>query len=142
MTAFATIVGAIKTTLEAAPVIADNVTRARTRVIGDDEETCINIYFEGATPNRGVMAGAPIDWETRIVIDLYARSTTTSADLAIDTLLGRVIDRLMADTTLGGVVDDIGAPLIDAEYDSNGQQTGWVRLIYPVQHRTTNNTIA
>jgi hypothetical protein len=141
MTAFSSIVGAMKAALESAPAVSSSVTRSRTRPVDQDEADTVNIYFESAQPNRGAIHGAPIDWETRIVVELYARSAT-NADAAIDTLLGKVVDRLMGDSTLGGLVDDLGAPSVDTEYDANGMQTGWFRLTYPVQHRTANNTIA
>jgi hypothetical protein len=52
-----------------------------------------------------------------------------------------VYGRLAQDTTLGGLVDDIGEPMLEAEYSSEGKKTGWIRMTYVIQHRTENLTL-
>jgi hypothetical protein len=141
MTAFADITAAFIAALSTAPAVSANIYRARDRVIAEDQATAINVQFDGSEPYAGVMFGAPIDWTSKITVECYARSATTSGDLAVDPLLSAAYARLATDTTLGGMVADIGYPHIGAEYDSQGQKTGWVRMTYSVSHRTSNLTL-
>lgn len=141
MTAFADITAAFVAVLSAAPAVSANIFRARDRVIAEDQANAINVQFDGATPYAGAMSGAPIDWESKISVECYARTTATSGDLAVDPLLSAAYARLAADSTLGGTVADIGAPQIEAEYDAQGQKTGWVRMTYTVSHRTSLLTL-
>lgn len=141
MTAFVDITAAFVAALSAAPAVSANIFRARDRAIAEDQANAINVQFDGATPYAGAMHGAPIDWISKITVECYARSATTSGDLAVDPLLSAAYARLALDTTLGGKVADIGVPQIEAEYDAQGQKTGWVRMTYPVSHRTSNLTL-
>ncbi len=140
-TAFANIANKFVEVLEAAPAASVHVFRARAREIAEQHSEAVNVYFEGADPSPGAIAGAPIDWISRIVVECYARTLTTTADLAVDPLIVKVFEKLAADTTLGGLVDNVGVPTIDTEYNNLGQKTGWVRMIYPVEHRTSNATL-
>lgn len=142
MSAFETIVSAVIDALEADPPVSPLIMRAGTRPVPESADTAVNVFFDGAVPSRSTITGAPLDWTTRVAIELYARSSTTTGDLAVSNLMSAVFARLAADATLGGLVDDIGAPSVDPVYDSQGQKTGTYRLTYPVQHRTDNNTIA
>lgn len=141
MTAFVDITAAFVAALSAAPAVSANIFRARDRVIAEDHVNAINVQFDGATPFVAAMSGAPVDWASKISIECYARTSATTADLAVDPLLATAYSRLAADTTLGGIVADIGAPQIEAEYDAQGQKTGWVRMTYTVSHRTSNLTL-
>lgn len=136
--AFANITTAIIAELSASPAVSENIFRARDRQIAEQHIDVINVEFDGAEPNYGAMRGAPVDWRSQYTIECYARTATTSGDLAVDPLLLNCYARLMIDPTLGGIVMDIGAPAIKAEYDSQGQKTGWVRMTFPVLHRTNN----
>ena len=139
--AFSSITAAFVAALSANPAVASTVFRARERQIDGNTQTAVNVQFEGAEPSAGVILGAPVDWRSRIAVDCYARSTALSGDQAIDPVLVAVYARLAQDTTLTGLVADIGLPMIDADYDAQGQKTGWVRMTYIVIHRTTNLTV-
>ena len=141
MTAFADIAGAFIAALQQDPPVSDHIIRAGARAVPEQASTAVNVSFDGSQPSPGAIMGAPVDWNTRIFVELYARSSTTSGDLAVDPLLAAVYARLAADSTLGGAVDDIGTPAIEASFDAQGQKTGWVRLIYTVLHRTTAATL-
>ncbi|HEY0847399.1 MAG TPA: hypothetical protein VGE12_18665 [Noviherbaspirillum sp.] len=141
MTAFADIADKFVELFEAAPAVCSQVFRARSREIAEQHSEAVNVYFEGADPNAGAITGAPVDWVSRIVVECYGRTSTTTADLAVDPLIGKVYAKLAADTTLGGLVDNVGVPTIDTEYNNLGQKTGWVRMTYPVEHRTSNATV-
>jgi hypothetical protein len=140
-TAFSAVVSAIMATLSAAPAVCDTIYRARPSVVPDQTDRAVNVQFEGALPNRGAMNGAPVDWTTKISVECFARSTVDAGDVAVDPLLAAVYARLAQDTTLGGLVDDFDGPGIEAENTSEGKKTGWVRLTYLVQHRTSNLTL-
>ena len=141
MTAFVDITAAFVAALVAAPAVSPNIFRARERVLAEEHVTAINVQFDGAIPYAGVMHGAPVDWRSKVTIECYARSTTTSGDLAVDPLLANVYTRMAQDTTLGDMVADIGYPIIEAENDAAGQKTGWIRMTYSVEHRTNNGTL-
>jgi hypothetical protein len=140
-TAFAAITTAIIAALGHEPVLSANIFRARDRQISEQHEDAITVVFDAAEPFPGVIHGAPVDWRSSYFVECYARSAVTTGDLAVDPLFARVYERLAQDPTLGGLVDDIGAPRIVAEYDALGQKTGWVRLTYSILHRTDNDTL-
>jgi hypothetical protein len=139
--AFLKITKAFVAALSLDPPVASMVFKARERQIDGDTQTAVNVQFDGSEPNAGAIFGAPVDWRSRISVDCYARSTALKGDEAIDPVMKAVYARLAQDTTLGGLVADIGAPLLDPSYDEQGQKTGWVRLIYLVNHRTSNLTL-
>lgn len=140
-TAFSAITGAFLVALSSAPAVSASIYRARDRELPEARGDAVNVVFEAAEPAPGAIAGAPVDWRTRIAVECYCRTSASSADLAMDPLLEKIFARLAADMTLGGLVDDIGYPAIEADYDSQGQKTGWMRLTYTVQHRTSNLTL-
>jgi hypothetical protein len=141
LTAFANITAALVGLLSADPPVSLQIFRARDRQLAEQYTDAINVQFDGATPVNSGFSGSPVDWESRFTIECYARTSTGSADLAVDPLLSEVFRRIAADTTLGELVMDIGYPLIEAEYTSEQVKTGWVRMTYPVRHRTSNLTL-
>jgi hypothetical protein len=140
-TSFSKIVAEVVALLESAPAVSANVYRARSPEVPEQCADAVNVYFEGATPNEGAIHGAPVDWRSRIVVECYTRTSTQTADVAIDSLIEKVFEKLAADTTLGGTVAHIGMPEIDTEYNAAGQRTGWVRMTYTVEHRTSNDNL-
>lgn len=142
MTAFIDIVSAFVTRLNQAPAVCDTVLRARDRAVPETKDKALNVTFVGSKPTDGAIDGAPVDWSTVIVVECYAKTPATSTpDVALDALLNDVYVRLAQDQTLGGLVEDIGVPSIEADYDSIGQRTGWAAMKYTVSHRTSNNTL-
>jgi hypothetical protein len=140
-TAFYKITLAIAALLGQAPAISPNIYRARDRHIPTGNVTALNVQFDGAVPFNGTINGAPIDWTSKFIIDCYASSKSVEGDESVDPLLLEVFNRMAADSTLSGLVDNIGAPYIEAEYSADGMKTGWVRLTYPIEHRTTNSSL-
>ena len=140
-TAFSSIVAAVIAQLSAAPAVCDTIYRARSNAIPETLDRAISVQFDQALPNRGVMNGAPIDWSTRITVECFARSATESTDIVVDPLLEAVFARLAADATLGGVVADLAIAGVEAENISEGKKTGWVRITYIAEHRTSNSTL-
>ncbi|MBD8531487.1 MULTISPECIES: hypothetical protein [unclassified Massilia] len=140
-TAFSGIVAAVVSRLSEAPAVCDAIYRARSNAIPDSLDRAISVQFDQALPNRGVMHGGPIDWSSRITVECFARSVTETGDLAVDPLLEAVYERLAADATLGGVVGDLAIAGVEAENTSDGKKTGWVRITYIAEHRTSNSTL-
>lgn len=141
-TAFSKIVSAIVATLLAQPRICNAIYRARTLAVADQDDEAITVQFEHALPSEATISGAPIDWSTRITVECFARSVKESGDMAVDPLLERIFERLAADSTLGGMVDDLVIAGIEAENTTEGKKTGWVRLTYLAVHRTSNLLIS
>lgn len=143
-TAFSKVVSAVIAKLADSPAVCKSINRARAHVVPEQEDEAISVQWEQALPQSGTIAYAPIDWSTRITVDCYARSGVvgTTGDVVVDPLLERVYERLAADPTLGGMVDDLVVAGIEAENTAEGKKTGWVRLTYIAQHRTENALIS
>jgi hypothetical protein len=140
--AFSKITTALVGLLSAEPPVAASVYRSRSRVVPERIATAINVQFNGAMPAPGAIAGAPVDWTSRFSIECFARAAAAeNNDEAVDPLLMAVYSRIASDTTLGGLVDYVGEPLIEAEYSAEGERTGWVCMTYPIEHRTQQSTL-
>ena len=140
-TAFSSIVAAVIATLNAAPAVCEVVYRARVAPVPETTQLAVNVQFEGSTPQHGAIRGAPIDWQSRISVECYAKAFDDNGDIAVDALLQAVYERIAADTTLAGLVDDIQPVALDAENSAEGMKTGWVKLSYIAIHRTTNASL-
>lgn len=138
VTSFSAITAAVVALLQAQPAVSENVYRARERVIGKQQLTAVSVQWDGAIPAVGAIMGSPIDWQSKLIVECYARSTVTGGDEAVDPLLEAVYQRIAADTTLNNLVFDIGPPVLEAEYGADGEKTGWIRMTYLVAHRTKN----
>jgi hypothetical protein len=143
MTAFGTIVAAIKTALVANPAVSAQVDRARLRAVPEDRETAVAIRLDSATPDRFAILNGPTDWDTTIYVECYARSAgaTQTADEAVDALLGAVWARLTADTSLGGLVMDLRPVSLEYDFDGKADDLACVTLGLGVLHRTNNPSL-
>lgn len=140
-TAFFKVVTAVIAQLQAQPPVCKSIHRARTSPVSEQEMEAVSVQWEQALPAQGAITGAPVDWSTRITVELYARSVTESGDVVVDPLLERVAERLAADPSLGGIVSDLVLVGVEAENTAEGKKTGWVRLIYSADHRTYNGNL-
>jgi hypothetical protein len=138
MSAFKEITSAIEALMLAEPPVAEHIYRSRDRAVPKVISTAINVQWDGGTPDEDVIAGAPVTWTSRFSIELYAKTESAAPDEAVDPLLEEVYARMAVDTTLGGLVDYIGQPALEAEYAADGTRTGWIRMVYPIRHETTN----
>lgn len=141
-TAFSKLVSAVITALSAQPPVCKAVYRARANAIPDQDAEAISVQWERALPAPGAINGAPIDWATTVTVDCFARSLVDSGDVAVDPLLERVYERLSDDPTLGGMVSDLAIAGVEAENTADGKKTGWVRLTYVADHRTSNSLLS
>jgi hypothetical protein len=140
-TVFSQISAALVNLLQAGTPVAEMIYRARSRTVPEKVMTAASVQFIGALPASAAIKGAPIDWVSKYTIECLARSKTEAGDEAVDPLLLEVFKRIAADTTLGGLVDHISDPTIEADYSAEGEKTGWMCLTYTVEHRTENATL-
>ena len=140
-TAFSKVVAAVVAVLGSTPAVSSTIYRARPTDLPDQVESAVNVYFETALPQLGAIAGAPVDWISKINVECYARSLRDSGDIAVDPLFEAVYERLARNPTLGGVVDDLVISAIEAENTAEAKKTGWVRLTYMARHRTGNDSL-
>lgn len=141
MTVYAQIVGAIVTALQAGPAVSANVWRARTRPVGEQFTDAVVVRPLGSEFERFAIAGAPMNADTRIAIECYARSSTATPDAAVDALMGAAYARLMADPTLGGLVSAVLIENLSYEFDEEAQRMACVTFTLLVQHRTQALTL-
>lgn len=142
MTAFATVVAAMVSALQSAPAVSPQVFRARMRPLAEQHSTAVVVRIQDAQAQRFAIQGAPVDFATTIAVECYARSATQDADVAVDQLLSDVYAKLAADTTLGGLVQDLFAASLAYDFDVDAERTACVTVTYQVQLRTANLTIA
>jgi hypothetical protein len=116
------------------------ITQADDRPVPERDVAAVNVQFNSGVPEASLF-GAPVDWNSRFIVDVYARTSTETPDAAVDQLLYRVHSALAADPTLDGAATDTGQPVIEAEFSSEAKKTGWIRMTYPVQHRTASFTL-
>jgi hypothetical protein len=135
-TAFAGIVGAIVTSLTATTPVSDNIFRARMRPIAAQHSTAVVVRLIQATPSRGPINGAPVDWLVSVAVECYARSATTTPDLAVDALVQAVYARLMADITLAGASSDLVCIQAGYDFDADVDQTACATLTFQARCRT------
>jgi hypothetical protein len=140
-TAFSQVVSAIINALKASPPVCSVIDRARATVVPDQTEKAVSVEWSRATPDAMTIAGGPADWQTIVTVECVARSVKDSGDVAVDSLLAAVAERLAQDPTLGGLVGDLRIVGLEAENSAEGKKTGWVRLTYVADHRTTNSTL-
>lgn len=142
LSAFSKITGVLVGILSAEPPIADKIYRSRSRSVPQSVNRAINVQFDGAVPRPGAINDAPVDWMSRFSIECFARAEEGEInDEAVDPLLMAVYSRIAADATLANLVGLVGEPMIEAEYTADGERTGWIRMTYPIEHRTEKFTL-
>ncbi|MES2909881.1 MAG: hypothetical protein V4718_00745 [Pseudomonadota bacterium] len=140
-TAFGQIAGALKTLFEAAPAVSNQVYRARIKSIEANHNDAVVIRLQGGVPERFAILNAPMDWETEIAIECYARSRALTADEAVDALLAKVWAKLTADTSLGGLVMDLNITNLDYDFAGEAEHMACVTVTLRVLHRTQNHSL-
>lgn len=140
-TVFAGIVGAMTAALAAAPAVSPQIHRARMRPLPQEWSTAVVVRIEGAQLDPLAIQGAPINTDTTVIVECYARSATQSPDLVADALLQSVYAKLAADPTLGGLVADCQLTGLAYDFDQDAERTACVLLTYLVRHRTQSLTL-
>ena len=96
-----------------------------------------------STPEAIVLTGAPVDWQTELVVVIKARKAAgIDAEDVADEIWTAAFARLMADQTLGGTVSLLTPGV--AVFDEDEADTDVARLSwrFAVTHRTDSNIIS
>jgi hypothetical protein len=93
----------------------------------------------GSQIERFAINGAPMNLQTTIAVECYARAgTATAPDAAVDALLAAVYARLQQDTTLGGLVMDLFISRVSYDFDVDEQGSACATVSLEVAHRSSN----
>lgn len=138
-TVISQVVGAIVTALGTATPVSASIYRTRLRPIADDKADAVVVRPVGAQIERFAINGAPMNLQTTIAVECYARAgTATAPDVAVDALLAAVYAKLQADTTLGGLVMDLFINRVSYDFDVDEQGTACATVSLEVAHRASN----
>ncbi|MBA4341152.1 MAG: hypothetical protein C0423_03245 [Methylibium sp.] len=111
-------------------------------LLPQDTSAGISVELVRSLPSEVVLSGAVVDWATQVRISCAARSDgRTAAGRASRALHAQVYQRLMADPSLGGVVDNIGQPRLTSEAALIGSRLGVLHADYTFQHRSDGATL-
>lgn len=135
-TVFSNVVGAIVQALEAGTPVSPNISRARIKPLAAEWQTAVVVRLQESQLDRMAIRGAPINTDTTVVVECYARSTSLSPDQAVDQLMQDAYARLAADPTLGGLVSDCQPQSINFDFDSEQDRMGCALITCLVRHRT------
>ena len=138
------LVTAAMAALQAAPAVAARVERVRLRALPASVTQAVVVRPVAADTGDTEMAtGWPITWTTQLAIECYARVPQGAApDLAVDSLIEAVYQRLMTDATLGGVAIVLVPQGISYEFDADGENVVCATLQINAQQRTTGASLS
>ncbi len=141
-TAFATVVGALVSTLAAGPAVSAQIHRVRLRPMAQAWTTAVVVRPLGVELQDAVGQGVACVWTTSVAIECYARAAPgVTADVAVDAVLQAVTTRLLANRSLGGTVGDLALAAVNYDFDTDAEATACVTLTYQVRHATAANTV-
>jgi hypothetical protein len=135
-TVFANVVGSMVTALSAGTPVSPHISRARIKPLAAEWATAVVVRLQESQFERLAIFGAPINTDTLVVVECYARSTSLSPDLAVDALMQDAYARLAADPTLGGTVADCQLQAINFDFDHEQDRMGCALMTYLIRHRT------
>lgn len=137
-------VAAIVAALNAGTPVAPQVARVRLRPLAATETQAVVVRPLASNVTEALLTpGYPVSWTTAIAVECYARSSVSTApDVAVDSLLVSVYERLMADTTLGGVVLSLQPKDIAWDFDADREQTTCATVVFSVFHRANGSTLS
>lgn len=141
-TAFASVVGAIVAQLESATPVSQHIFRARMRVVPQQMTDAVVVRIQDAQVEPAAGQGTYGIWATSVAIECYARANaSTSPDVAVDALLESVVNRLMANRSLGGLVGDLVLSGINYDFDVDGESTACATVAFSIRHATAANSV-
>lgn len=137
-------VAAIVAALSAGTPVASQIARVRLRPIAQNQGQAVIVRpLQADVSEASLTPGYPVSWTSAISVECYARAgADTTADVAVDSLVEATFARLMADTTLGGVVLALQPKGIAWDFDTDGDQTACATLIFNARHRTQGATLS
>lgn len=137
------IINAMIATLQAAAALSDTIVEDDDTAIGEDASDAIVITYVRSVPaDPLVYLGQPIDWDTEISIECYARAdNTTSNGRASRQLHAAAYARLMAEPSLGGRLQDLVCIGITHDQERRASRLGCCIGQYRTRHRTQSATL-
>lgn len=137
-------VAAVVAALNAGTPVASQVARVRLRPLAASQAQAVVVRpLNSEVSEMALIPGHPVSWATAIAVECYARSSVALApDVAVDSLVESVYARLMADTTLGGVVVALQPQSIGWDFDADGEQTTCATLVFTARHRSPGATLS
>jgi hypothetical protein len=140
--AFPELVSAVKAALEADPPVSPTVFVNRRRAVPEDQSTAVVVRLDGGRPQLGAILEAPVDWETGVAVECYARGASDEEALqAVHDLAAIAWTRVFADPTLGGLAMGIEPAPIEWDFENTGEFLAVEILNFSVLHRTAANTL-
>lgn len=140
-TFFAGITAALVAVLTAPTAVSPQIYRARMRPLAAEHSSAVVVRPVSSSAAMTAIAGAPLEWVSQYALECYARSTSTTPDLAADALFQAAYARVMADTTLGGLVHNLQVSDVRFDFESEADQVGVMTGILSIEHRTSNLVI-
>lgn len=138
-TVISQVVGAMVTALGTATPVSANIYRTRMRPIAAEKADAVVVRPVGSQIERMAINGAPMNLQTQVAVECYARAgTATAPDAAVDALLAAVYAKLQADTTLAGLVQDLFISRVDYAFDVDEQGTACATVTCDITHRASN----
>lgn len=109
--------------------------------LGEEVRECISVSLDASNPNRTALRGHPVQWDTDVMLECYARvdgrdDGAPAGGRASRALHLRAYARLMADPSLGGVAIDLQEPQLRFDRDLLDTRLGCCVATYRVVHRT------
>ncbi len=136
------IVDAVVALLAAAPALSDFIAEDDEGAIAEDACSAILVRFVESDPIVPSISGGPVDWNTRLGIECYARAdASSSTGRASRRLHAAAFARLMADPTLGGAAMGMEPGQVMSEQDRRDSRLGCCIGQYLYLHRTQANTL-
>ncbi len=139
------IVDAVEAALLAGtPVAGGRVYEGRDRAMPTGVASQVLVWKGFSEPTAGEIMGAPVDWLTEVKVLIKARrSGSDSAEKVADALWSDIYNRVMADSTLAGLVWDLTpGPLQEPERDEADTDVVLLEWAITCRHRTTLTSIA
>ncbi|MEY2654567.1 MAG: hypothetical protein RLZZ524_1595 [Pseudomonadota bacterium] len=138
MSAFADVTAAIVATLTGIATVR----RGYAWPMAEAVDAEIVVRPEATSQEATGIGSGPVDWRTTVVVQIRKRYTpdSTSADAAIDGLLGQVFAAL-AGVTGTGIQDVLPAVRIDWDYSAADSNVIAVSFTAEVLHRTEATTL-
>jgi hypothetical protein len=132
------ILAQVETVLKAVTELAtDTVYRSRKAPTRREEGVVVIIEPGKCIPDTSMTT--VIDWSLTVNLILQVRSTTPDSDA--DDFINKIHTAMMADTSLGGLSQDIQVQMHDFEFYDADLEVGIFPLSYLVNYRTTSNDL-
>jgi hypothetical protein len=102
----------------------------------------VNLFLDDSTPSTGMLTGAPVDWITQLNVQIKARRTaSSSAEAVADAVWVDAWQIVMADQSLGGLVQGLDLAPVLRERDEADTDVHCITWQFTVMHRTANNVL-